>query len=66
MEQKIRKCVGRHFNRLKERLNEINTAKIIMETLSREFRFMEEDLIKEVKEESNAEKIHTCNIPSNN
>lgn len=52
----IKKNMARHFNRLSERLNEINTAKIIMETLSREFRFLEEDLIKECKEVRNDEK----------
>lgn len=49
----IKKNMARHFNRLSERLNEINTAKIIMETLSREFRFLEDDLIKECKEVRN-------------
>lgn len=49
----IRKNISRHFKRLAERLNEIDTPTIIMEAISKEFRFLENDLINDSKEVNN-------------
>lgn len=49
----IKRNIARHFKRLAERLNEIDTPTIIMEAISKEFRFLENDLINDSKEVQN-------------
>ena len=45
----IKHKMARHYKRLEERLSCINLNPLVYETLSKEWRFLEQDLIEECK-----------------
>lgn len=54
MEAKIKQKMARHYKRLEERLSCINLNTLVYETISKEWRFLEQDLIEECKGVENA------------
>lgn len=54
IEAKIKQKMARHYKRLEERLSCVNLNPLVYETISREWRFLEQDLIEECKEVENA------------
>jgi len=44
----ISRNISRHFSKLKEKLIEVNTAQIVIDAISKEFRFLEKDLKEEL------------------
>ena len=49
IESIIRQRMARHYKRLEERLNCLNLNVVAWETISREWRFLEQDLIEDCK-----------------
>jgi hypothetical protein len=45
----IKRKMARHYKRLEERLSCINLNPLVFETISKEWRFLEQDLIEECK-----------------
>lgn len=62
MEEKIQDLFSKHFNRIKNDLNQVNgVTPVMMLIISNGFRNLEEDINGEL-EKLNGEKIHTSNI----
>lgn len=49
IEEIIKQKMARHYKRLEERLSCVNLNPLVYETISREWRFLEQDLIEECK-----------------
>jgi hypothetical protein len=53
MKQIIQKNISRHYKRLEQRLKEISAPIVVLETISKEFRFLERDLLSELESQEN-------------
>jgi len=53
MDEKINKIFARHFMKLKGKLEEIHTAQIILDAISKEFTFCLDDVKNAIKGDSN-------------
>ena len=53
MKQIIQKNISRHYKRLEQRLKEISAPIVVLETISKEFRFLERYLLSELESQEN-------------